>query len=40
MKMKIVFLQTRKDNSKLQVVDENDNDSVEGIMFTKEQVKI
>ena len=32
--------QTRKDVSKLQVVDENDNDSVEGIMFTKDKAVI
>ena len=32
--------QTRKDVSKLQVVDENDNDSVEGIMFTKDRAVI
>jgi delta24-sterol reductase len=35
--MEVFTRETRKDNAKLEVVDENDNDSVEGIMFTKEK---
>ena len=32
--------ETKKDNSKLKIIDETDNDSVEGIMFTKEKAVI
>ena len=38
--MDVFTEETRKDNSKLDVVDENDNDSVEGIMYTKDKAVI
>ena len=34
--MDVFIRETKKDVSKLEVIDENDNDSVEGIMFTKD----
>jgi len=34
--MDVFIRETKKDVTKLEVVDENDNDSVEGIMFTKD----
>ena len=38
----MIFLrrETLKDSSKLKVIDPNDNDSVEGIMFTKNEAVI
>ncbi len=35
--MEVFARETRKDNAKLGVIDENDNDSVEGIMYTREK---
>jgi hypothetical protein len=35
--MDVFIRETKKDVAKIEVVDENDNDSVEGIMFTKGQ---
>ena len=38
--MEVFARETKKDSSKLQSIDESDNDSVEGIMFTKEKAVI
>ena len=38
--IEIFARETKKDNSKLEIIDEADNDSVEGIMYTKEKAVI